>query len=26
VPRLRSIRIDAANRASDHQPVTVELG
>jgi len=26
VPRLRSIRIDADNRASDHQPVTVELG
>ena len=25
VPRLRSIRIDADNRASDHQPVTVEL-
>jgi endonuclease/exonuclease/phosphatase family metal-dependent hydrolase len=25
VPRLRSIRIDADNRASDHQPVIVEL-
>jgi endonuclease/exonuclease/phosphatase family metal-dependent hydrolase len=25
-PRLRSIRIDDANRASDHQPVIVELG
>lgn len=25
-PRLRSIRIDGANRASDHQPVIVELG
>jgi endonuclease/exonuclease/phosphatase family metal-dependent hydrolase len=25
VPRLRSIRIDGANRASDHQPVIVEL-
>ena len=24
-PRLRSIRIDADNRASDHQPVTVEF-
>jgi exonuclease III len=24
-PRLRSIRIDADNRASDHQPVIVEL-
>jgi len=24
-PRLRSMRIDAANRASDHQPVIVEL-
>jgi len=24
-PRLRSIRVDADNRASDHQPVTVEL-
>ena len=26
VPRLRSIRVDGANRASDHQPVIVELG
>ena len=25
VPRLRSMRIDATNRASDHQPVIVEL-
>ena len=25
-PRLRSIRVDGANRASDHQPVVVELG
>jgi endonuclease/exonuclease/phosphatase family metal-dependent hydrolase len=25
VPRLRSIRIDAASQASDHQPVVVEL-
>jgi len=25
VPRLRSIRVDAENRASDHQPVIVEL-
>ena len=25
VPRLASIRIDAQNRASDHQPVIVEL-
>ena len=25
VPRLRSIRVDGANRASDHQPVIVEL-
>lgn len=25
-PRLRSISIDADNRASDHQPVSVELG
>ena len=25
-PRLRSIRVDGANRASDHQPVIVELG
>ncbi|MEA3193431.1 MAG: hypothetical protein QOD26_1764 [Betaproteobacteria bacterium] len=25
VPRLRSIRIDAENRASDHQPVILEL-
>jgi endonuclease/exonuclease/phosphatase family metal-dependent hydrolase len=25
-PRLRSLRIDDANRASDHQPVIVELG
>jgi len=25
VPRLRSMRIDAANRASDHQPVMLEL-
>ncbi|HET7365275.1 MAG TPA: endonuclease/exonuclease/phosphatase family protein [Burkholderiales bacterium] len=25
-PRLRSISIDGANRASDHQPVVVELG
>jgi endonuclease/exonuclease/phosphatase family metal-dependent hydrolase len=25
VPRLASIRIDAKNRASDHQPVIVEL-
>jgi endonuclease/exonuclease/phosphatase family metal-dependent hydrolase len=25
VPRLRSIRIDAESRASDHQPVSVEL-
>lgn len=24
-PRLRSISVDAANRASDHQPVTLEL-
>jgi endonuclease/exonuclease/phosphatase family metal-dependent hydrolase len=24
-PRLRSIRVDGANRASDHQPVIVEL-
>lgn len=26
VPRLRSIRIDQATQASDHQPVIVELG
>jgi endonuclease/exonuclease/phosphatase family metal-dependent hydrolase len=26
VPRLRSISVDADNRASDHQPVIVELG
>jgi endonuclease/exonuclease/phosphatase family metal-dependent hydrolase len=26
VPRLRSIAVDADNRASDHQPVIVELG
>jgi endonuclease/exonuclease/phosphatase family metal-dependent hydrolase len=26
LPRLRSIRIDAATQASDHQPVIVELG
>ena len=26
VPRLRSIAIDGASRASDHQPVSVELG
>lgn len=25
VPRLRAIRVDGANRASDHQPVIVEL-
>ncbi|HUQ26566.1 MAG TPA: endonuclease/exonuclease/phosphatase family protein [Burkholderiales bacterium] len=25
VPRLRSIRVDAENRASDHQPVILEL-
>jgi endonuclease/exonuclease/phosphatase family metal-dependent hydrolase len=25
VPRLRSMRVDGANRASDHQPVIVEL-
>ena len=25
VPRLRSMRIDADNRASDHQPIIVEL-
>lgn len=25
-PRLRSVRVDAATRASDHQPVVVELG
>jgi exonuclease III len=25
VPRLRSIQVDADNRASDHQPVIVEL-
>jgi len=25
VPRLRSISVDRANRASDHQPVTLEL-
>jgi exonuclease III len=25
VPRLRSIRIDADNRASDHQPLILEL-
>ena len=25
VPRLRSVRIDADNRSSDHQPVTVEF-
>ena len=25
-PRLRSISIDGDNRASDHQPVSVELG
>jgi endonuclease/exonuclease/phosphatase family metal-dependent hydrolase len=24
-PRLRSIRVDTENRASDHQPVIVEL-
>lgn len=26
VPRMRSIRIDAATQASDHQPLIVELG
>jgi endonuclease/exonuclease/phosphatase family metal-dependent hydrolase len=26
VPRLRSVRIDGATQASDHQPVIVELG
>jgi endonuclease/exonuclease/phosphatase family metal-dependent hydrolase len=26
VPRLRSISVDGDNRASDHQPVSVELG
>ena len=26
VPRLRSVRVDAATQASDHQPVIVELG
>jgi endonuclease/exonuclease/phosphatase family metal-dependent hydrolase len=25
VPRLRSITVDSENRASDHQPVIVEL-
>ena len=25
-PRLRSIRVDGANRASDHQPVILEIG
>ena len=25
-PQLRSIKVDGANRASDHQPVVVELG
>jgi exonuclease III len=25
VPRLRSIRIDAETKASDHQPVIVEI-
>jgi exonuclease III len=24
-PRLRAMRVDGANRASDHQPVIIEL-